>query len=1235
MPKRKDEPEEAPPASFDDIPSFNAFVEAKGTKEDLVGELRDLPYDEHDALWVTVADVVGPELHSQNIVSDQGEYLSDDARRVLENYALLLISSVEALASQHAHARGDGDQQQQQEVKSAPEGLLQTADACQSFFNLLPLGRPREQIGMAYERLCSEGFEGCESVQGGLLLFLLTKATSIKATQADVKRLSEQWDLLNELVYDGGANELVKQLLGQCAMTPIFFSVAYGRNFISRLFHLHESMPLYLLDYMKNYIKNEVRECREDHLKHYANILHKAWGDCTDEEIKLAIEDAVQDLMECALWCDLKVATKCRKVLQTFHDKMKGHHDCLDMLCRLYEPILWRSFKVANWKVRSNAFLLLAAAFPLLRPHAMTVSDLEDEKLKHYQIYEDGLTDDSEGVRRAAIRGVCKNMSEAWQVFTPEYQNKLVKLVLRCAVDLNSTAVRASVYEGLSELLEQPMTHIYVKDILKDLERFKPICDTSPKVRQAVAKYFDVISERISDINVFDYVSVPTIHGQLAKDHLLSLLESAVTEMTGSRPPKKSLANVDVTSVADKASSLMAKFIFEKGRPAPHESEQQARAREEKEMKERLNKMRELVKEYSISLWAIMARCQSLSDFDLTDRLVQARVLWQAINRRMIPKAVEAIGRCDEAAKRQAKKKGKKKQAVEPDAPDADEKRNIIKSVRVWLIGVRQLLAAKDIDKTTEEAKEALLKDFQEETFLEHLDGEFANEMYQVLYHLPLYGEHYPAVKDRITAQLIDLNYFNTHTQTVVDSLVPLAARWAVLEDAIRSALVAADERFDDIRAKDGRVSAEGPPRTNRAHPGRGGQDAAPQPKKKAKKGRKKKGGDDSDDEQHQGQGEDGGDRSVVPKMAVPDDDPMALIRFIQEITDDKEGLSVAMDVLGKECHDCASHALELVIEGLSADPFQHSTQAAPPQPPLSDVAQATFGPLLQTFGRLYLHIDRRLKDKPEGFIPFSSRLADVFDQLGSAEVPGKDTGGGGLTTANVEAVIDIFKVSLELLCPAAALGQGILPLASFGKVLRKMLDWGRLRAHVCEDESDGQQAWLDHWLVVRQLILPLAMLPDTPSNVVCESVEQLFTNLPTEVSILQIEELWKVYLAQHNQSPAFQDCLVKLTKDTLPDTQLPRELIDLAIDSLKASAAPYRHLLSALDEDQKDDDAGGERDVPSTPPRVARRGGPAMEAIAEHDDGDAEGEGGREGGDVDREGGGEEQAGDEQDDNN
>ena len=52
------------------------------------------------------------------------------------------------------------------------------------------------------------------------------------------------------------------------------------------------------------------------------------------------------------------------------------------MLCRLYEPILWRHLKVANGLVRANAASLMIDAFPLRNP---TDSAQENDELLQKQ----------------------------------------------------------------------------------------------------------------------------------------------------------------------------------------------------------------------------------------------------------------------------------------------------------------------------------------------------------------------------------------------------------------------------------------------------------------------------------------------------------------------------------------------------------------------------------------------------------------------------------------------------------------------------------------------------------------------------------------------------------------------------------------------------------------------------------------------------------------------------------
>lgn len=78
----------------------------------------------------------------------------------------------------------------------------------------------------------------------------------------------------------------------------------------------------------------------------------------------------------------LKVVLFWFQVLHYFHSHKK-QMGVDEMLLRLYEPILWRSLKVANAFVRANAAELLIDAFPLSDP---SLNAQENDELLQKQI---------------------------------------------------------------------------------------------------------------------------------------------------------------------------------------------------------------------------------------------------------------------------------------------------------------------------------------------------------------------------------------------------------------------------------------------------------------------------------------------------------------------------------------------------------------------------------------------------------------------------------------------------------------------------------------------------------------------------------------------------------------------------------------------------------------------------------------------------------------------------------
>ena len=57
----------------------------------------------------------------------------------------------------------------------------------------------------------------------------------------------------------------------------------------------------------------------------------------------------------------------CKAILESFHSA-KNDRQLQAMVCRLWRPVLWRHFKVANGVARRNAAEILFDAFPVENP---------------------------------------------------------------------------------------------------------------------------------------------------------------------------------------------------------------------------------------------------------------------------------------------------------------------------------------------------------------------------------------------------------------------------------------------------------------------------------------------------------------------------------------------------------------------------------------------------------------------------------------------------------------------------------------------------------------------------------------------------------------------------------------------------------------------------------------------------------------------------------------------------
>jgi hypothetical protein len=112
-------------------------------------------------------------------------------------------------------------------------------------------------------------------------------------------------------------------------------------------------------------------------------ILVKAWLLCKGEQREVLEQACIQDLMKRAMVVSSRqMHANIVRVLHALHQE-KATAGIEEMLCRLYEPIMWPHMSYANARVRSQALTLMIDAFPIQVLSHQALSCL----IKHFPRY--------------------------------------------------------------------------------------------------------------------------------------------------------------------------------------------------------------------------------------------------------------------------------------------------------------------------------------------------------------------------------------------------------------------------------------------------------------------------------------------------------------------------------------------------------------------------------------------------------------------------------------------------------------------------------------------------------------------------------------------------------------------------------------------------------------------------------------------------------------------------------
>ncbi|XP_075903723.1 condensin-2 complex subunit G2 isoform X3 [Nelusetta ayraudi] len=412
---------------------------------------------------------------------------------VVHGVALVAATSLEALQDGHSYS-----------------ALLQIAHMLHDVLVALPISESplQLQILTLFEAWWKKDLKEKEKFALTALLVALKKSVSLKKMAAEIQRVWNLHDVLLSVDYAAEETKGMINLLEEGFVQPSFFQNDNGKRFLVFLF----SWNVDFIWAIHATIKNQLHYLSKPMIKHLIEIYYRAWKKATGE-FKEKIESVcIQDYMKNAILLHRSspVISKVRMILYYFHSK-KGCDPVEKMLNDLYKPILWKSLSVPNFEVRANAAHLLTEAFPLHDP-AHSPQAVEAAIQKQLDMAMTLLDDPDPTVRCIATLGVCKILTKCWELLPPVViVDFLKKLAKELANDTSSEEVRCSVFKCLAIVLNNPLSHPALEEIVVTLKN--GLHDKSEMVRAA---FLDLLI-KMKEVRAAKFWDVCTIEHLLAR----------------------------------------------------------------------------------------------------------------------------------------------------------------------------------------------------------------------------------------------------------------------------------------------------------------------------------------------------------------------------------------------------------------------------------------------------------------------------------------------------------------------------------------------------------------------------------------------------------------------------------------------------------------------------------------------------------------------------------------------
>jgi hypothetical protein len=250
--------------------------------------------------------------------------------------------------------------------------------------------------------------------------------------KSHIQRLYKLREAFHCIDFADPSSNSLRTLILRVASNPLCLKLSEGKKLLSSLLQDNDLMKDFHLSF-----RAQFPTAKESILQAYGEIYLRAWRDSEQSQEHWHVDDSndsietrsirhtiEQQILQELMYAVIHVAsTKTFQatvtVLEPIHVEKKNK-EVANMMYRLYNPILWRSLRAANPRVRRNAVTILEKVFPLYDPfHKKGHNDTKSAVLKGTNALRDALVDNHPNVRVAALRATGNVCALFWEALPP------------------------------------------------------------------------------------------------------------------------------------------------------------------------------------------------------------------------------------------------------------------------------------------------------------------------------------------------------------------------------------------------------------------------------------------------------------------------------------------------------------------------------------------------------------------------------------------------------------------------------------------------------------------------------------------------------------------------------------------------------------------------------------------------------------------------------------------------